>query len=350
MREDLLVSVIVPCYNSSKYIGVTLRCLQGQTYKNWECVIVDDGSTDNSAALIREFVDKDERFRYFYQENGGSASAKNTGLQHAKGEFIQFLDADDIILKNKLQVCLDKFSQSPETNIVYTDFCFYSNDTSRLKQDQGAKEKGSYYQTLPVEIPSADRVYSFIFEWNVDFIIPIHSYMFKKKVFKKIMFEDRFKSFMEDLYCWIMIAEAEFTFEYIDDVLAVYRHVDTSSTTKETAVINSRIMMIHNLIEDERFAKYRERLKNSLHYFYQRLVMGLFMEREFRDGLRMFVKESKHASIKGIVKMIGWFLLMIFLRKETAVKIRLWLVKKTPLKWGGWSHFKLWVPPHKIEI
>ncbi|MHC1738749.1 MAG: glycosyltransferase family 2 protein [Ignavibacteriaceae bacterium] len=346
MSSEGMVSIIMPCYNSEKYIGAALRSVETQTYENWECIVIDDGSSDKSKDIIKGFEARDNRFKYFYQENKGSAGAKNAGIEKAEGEFIQFLDADDVILRDKLKICTGRFKEKPESEIVYTEYCFFSQE----KKDGGKEDEGYFYQTLPVKIPSGDVVYSFIFDWNVSFIIPIHSYMFRRKVFEEMKFDNRFKSFAEDIYCWIMIAKKGYRFEYVGDVLAVYRHVETSSTTKETAVMRSKIMMTEYLMWDNRFGNYKKELERVLHFFRQRLVMGLFMEKEFREGLKIFSEELKYSSLKSIGKMGGWLMLMIFFKKETIVKMRLWLIKKTPLKWGGWSHFRLWTPPYEIEI
>ncbi len=91
------ISIIVPCYNGAKYIRQTLDCLQKQTVEDWECIIVDDGSTDSSAEIIKEFVTKDSRYKYIYKDNGGVSSARNMGLDNASGEWITFIDSDDTV-------------------------------------------------------------------------------------------------------------------------------------------------------------------------------------------------------------------------------------------------------------
>ena len=89
------ISVIVPVFNMESYIGECLASIQRQTIKNMEILVIDDGSTDNSAAVIKEMAGKDSRIQYFYQENTGSGAARNLGLKNAKGDYIAFLDSDD---------------------------------------------------------------------------------------------------------------------------------------------------------------------------------------------------------------------------------------------------------------
>ena len=97
------VSIIVPVYNSDKYLKECIDSILNQTYKEWECLIVDDGSTDNSAKIIKTYIKGDVRFKYTYQTNKGVSVARNTGFKLASGDFINFLDGDDTFLPNKLK-------------------------------------------------------------------------------------------------------------------------------------------------------------------------------------------------------------------------------------------------------
>ncbi|GGG57451.1 glycosyltransferase family 2 protein [Bizionia arctica] len=92
-----LISIIVPCYNVEKFINNALQSIFLQTYTNWECILVDDGSKDNVSDEIDVWVKKDSRFKYFYQDNQGLSGARNEGLKKAKGEFIYFFDSDDLL-------------------------------------------------------------------------------------------------------------------------------------------------------------------------------------------------------------------------------------------------------------
>lgn len=90
-----LISIIVPCYNQSQYLDECLQSVLDQTYPDWECIIVNDGSPDNTEEVARKWVEKDVRFKYFYKENGGLSSARNFGILKSEGVFVFFIDADD---------------------------------------------------------------------------------------------------------------------------------------------------------------------------------------------------------------------------------------------------------------
>jgi glycosyltransferase involved in cell wall biosynthesis len=114
-----LVSVIIPTHNYETFISETLNSLQLQTLADWECIVVDDGSTDNTAEVVANFAKDEPRLRYVWQENQRQAVAKNTGLKESRGKYVQFLDADDIIESHKLQRHVEYLEEHPEVDIVY---------------------------------------------------------------------------------------------------------------------------------------------------------------------------------------------------------------------------------------
>lgn len=87
MNQTPLISVIVPCYNQAQYLDECLQSVYDQTYQNWECIIVNDGSPDNTEEIVLQWTKKDARFNYLKKENGGLSSARNAGIDIAKGEF-----------------------------------------------------------------------------------------------------------------------------------------------------------------------------------------------------------------------------------------------------------------------
>ena len=113
------VSIIVPCYNQAQYLSEALQSVLEQTYENWECIIVNDGSPDDTDKVVQDWLVKDSRFKYIYKENGGLSSARNAGIEIAEGEFILPLDADDKIGSEYLSLALDEFKKDSELKVVY---------------------------------------------------------------------------------------------------------------------------------------------------------------------------------------------------------------------------------------
>lgn len=133
MKSENLVSVIVTSYNQGKYLHESLGSLLNQSYGQWECLIIDDGSTDETERISLGFCDRDSRFSYFFQENKGVASARNAGLTKVNGAFIQFLDADDKIHARKFEYQLGVLNSNPSIDLIYgSSRYFFDGSFDRL--------------------------------------------------------------------------------------------------------------------------------------------------------------------------------------------------------------------------
>lgn len=132
-----VVSVIVPVYNTEKYIEKCIKSIIAQTYSDWELLLVDDGSTDESAGICLRYADNDSRIKYLYQENSGVSVARNTGIVSAKGDYIYFLDSDDVAEKELLETAVSSMEDS-RADMVYFN-------------TQSLSEEGEGYWNIPVE-------------------------------------------------------------------------------------------------------------------------------------------------------------------------------------------------------
>ena len=111
-EENFLISIVIPVYNAEKYLEECLNSIKNQTYKNFEVILVNDGSIDNSESICKEFVESDTRFRYYLNANGGASSARNLGLDNVTGEYITFIDADDWVDENHLEVLINNIKEN----------------------------------------------------------------------------------------------------------------------------------------------------------------------------------------------------------------------------------------------
>lgn len=157
------VTIITPCYNSAPYIATTIESVQRQTLTDWEMIVVDDGSTDNSANIVSEIAAIDPRIRLIQKENGGSATARNLGLTHAQGEYIQFLDADDTIEHDKLQKQIEIMTQL-RLDMSYTDFRMVNADGTIEKQLKGYNF----------------NLFKMLAFWGVFGTIPPHAFIYRR--------------------------------------------------------------------------------------------------------------------------------------------------------------------------
>ena len=120
MVDKPKVSVIVPAYNVSKYIPEALASLEKQTFSDFEVLVVDDGSTDDTVAVVQKFCQRDTRFNLLQKPNGGLSSARNYGIRHARGEYIALLDGDDIYHRDKIATHVARLYDKPDVGVVYS--------------------------------------------------------------------------------------------------------------------------------------------------------------------------------------------------------------------------------------
>jgi teichuronic acid biosynthesis glycosyltransferase TuaG len=119
-----LVSIVVPVYNAARFMDDTIHTVLNQTYQNWELLLVDDCSSDDSVQIIKKYLKKDKRIKLFkLSENSGAAIARNTGIDNAKGRYLAFLDADDLWVKNKLELQV-AFMQEKNAAFSFTGYEF----------------------------------------------------------------------------------------------------------------------------------------------------------------------------------------------------------------------------------
>jgi glycosyltransferase involved in cell wall biosynthesis len=143
MPNDHLVSVIVPCFRQGKFLSAALESVLNQTYSNWECIIVNDGSPDDTDEIARRWTKRDPRFLYVNKPNGGTSSAKNAGWRVARGTYIQLLDADDLIEKDKFRQNLS-WNQSEagadRKVIFYSSMRYFEDHTPEALKILGRNE------------------------------------------------------------------------------------------------------------------------------------------------------------------------------------------------------------------
>lgn len=125
MQSNPLVSIIIPCYNQALYLPEALESVMNQTYLNWECIMVNDGSPDNTEEIAKEWLIKDTRYRYIYKENSGVCDTRNKGIEEAKGEFILPLDADDKIAPQYIAEAIHTFLKDQDTKLVYCNKIYF---------------------------------------------------------------------------------------------------------------------------------------------------------------------------------------------------------------------------------
>ena len=153
-----LVSVIMPAYNAERYIEEAITSVINQTYTNWELIVIDDGSKDNTAEIVKQFAEKDKRITlYLNEKNMGVAKTRNRGFDMAKGEYIALLDSDDIWLPEKLENQL-KLAEETKAELVYTSYSIIDTDGNKSKDDYIVAEKTDFESLLKENIIGCSTV------------------------------------------------------------------------------------------------------------------------------------------------------------------------------------------------
>ena len=132
MNKDSKVSIIIPCYNAAKYLTETINSVKQQTFTNWECILINDGSSDNSDIIALESIKDDKRFKYIFQENTGVCIARNNAIRATVGEYILCLDADDLISENFLEETVKLLDSNPNLSIATSWVKFFGRSSGIL--------------------------------------------------------------------------------------------------------------------------------------------------------------------------------------------------------------------------
>ena len=203
-----LVSIIIPCYNYGRLLAETLDSVAAQTYPHWECLIIDDGSTDNSRAVAEGYQARDPRFRYLYQANAGMSAARNTGLKAAKGDYIQLLDADDSLAKTKLQHQVDYLAQHPEVDITYGSVRYFQHGKPEVLSQSFDMRDEPWVQGISGQ---GEAVWLVLVENN---IMAVNAALFRAALLDKVTGFDETLRSVEDWEFWLRCALAGARFAY----------------------------------------------------------------------------------------------------------------------------------------
>jgi len=252
------VSIIIPSHNYGHLIAETLSNLLEQTYSFWEAIIVDDGSTDNTEQIVSQFLEKDQRFVYIKQNNKGVSVARNTGLKKASGTFIQFLDADDLISRSKLENQVAYLEANPNVDVVCVKTAYFSMSLATLYSDLSLKNETD----TPQITGSGVEVIASLVERNQ---MVIQSPLFKRSTLMSIGCFDERMNYLEDWDLWFRMAIHNDVFAFLNDEKSMaYVRVHQKSATKISNKIHEAEAMlrskINNYIKESNFLSSAEKV------------------------------------------------------------------------------------------
>jgi glycosyltransferase involved in cell wall biosynthesis len=258
-----LVSVVVPTYNYGRFIGETLEALRAQTHAAWECVVVDDGSTDDTEEVVARAAASDPRVRYVRQPNQRQAVAKNTGLKEARGRYVQFLDADDLLEPLKLERQVEFLESHPEADIVYGGARYFHTDRPEERLYGMFGERAPW---MP-ELSGAGRelVHALV-RMN---IMAINAALVRREVFDDVGEFDPALPPVEDWEYWLRCALKGKRFEYRDfeGTFALVRsHAASTSRQSASVLVGWRRLRakIDTLTDDPEVLLLNQEMKSQL--------------------------------------------------------------------------------------
>ncbi len=194
------VSVVIPAYNAERFVAKAIDSVLNQTYRDYEIIVVDDGSTDNTLEVLKSYGDK---VRYVRQSNKGASAARNTGIRHANGKYIAFLDADDVWFSQKLEKQVKVLDERPEFGLVYSNVEFPS------------RQNGVVQTQFDLKRPYSGKILSKLIVMNA---IPTSTVVARKECFEKVGLFDESLVASEDHDMWIRIA-TRYDATYLEDPL-----------------------------------------------------------------------------------------------------------------------------------
>ena len=226
MKNNLLVSVLIPLYNAEKYFEECMESIINQTYKNLEVIIVNDGSTDNSLSLAKEYADKYKWIKVYSQENSGASIARNKAFSYSTGEYIQYLDDDDILHLDKIETQMQRLSEydfDPEViaTCKWSRFFYNINNAS--------------FPPLNIYKDYDDTLKFLVDAWSNAHYSIIHSWLISRELHQKIRGWDKTISVLDDSVFFGKVAYKAKKIVYVSESKVYWRQDKTDSLSKNVS-------------------------------------------------------------------------------------------------------------------
>ncbi len=330
----MLFSIIVPCYNVSRYLEKCIESVLHQKLQDWEMILIDDGSTDNTSEIINYYNGKDKRIKKIYQKNMGLSAARNRGIKEAAGKYILFLDADDWY---KNEQCLDKIAIGAKKDVDIIVFqldkitesgrcCHVENNLQFFPDYERIYTSKEYLET----VLSKNDVY----EW-----FPV-LYAYRKTLFEKEMFDESIRFFEDVDFVYRIILKAEKLFVIKDSIYQYRIGRDGQLTHVSKELIKNRISVTKKNIKLVNVTIVNKKMKKLLNgnfvrgYFWSIIMINYLEEKEQKEILLLLKKNKclmkyalnkKDRFAKILINVLGVFITakLLFVRSKFREKINL---------------------------
>ena len=276
MKFTPLISVVIPAYNAEQFLDETLESVLSQTYENWECIIVNDGSTDNTESIAKKWCEKDARFCYFYKENSGVSDTRNLGIKEARGEYITFLDADDLYMPNFLEVCLENLVEK-DVDLIAPKMLEFRDVRNGVIEDEDKKD--------------------YLYSGKEGIALFLHSNRLTMALLCKKSVMDEVGGFTwhkkaEDLHCWLKVLFAGYKIYRLGEYYAYRRMHNNSWSSMDINCSKEVLELIVSLKANI--------LENGIDYY-------RYFNRWAKKNIIINDKNRKHLNIREGIKYINGF-------------------------------------------
>jgi len=319
--EKDLVSIIIPTYNRANLLGDALSSVFAQTYRDFEVIVVDDGSTDHTAEVLRPLAEQG-KLKYIRQNNKGASAARNRGIAEAKGNLIAFLDSDDLFDPSKLEIQVNYYQAHPEMGLIHSGFTKFSDNENDLGYRDTSWFSGMIYPQI-------------LFYWTT--LMAMDTVLVPRKVFDSIGLFDENLVVGEDLDMWRRIAR-KYPFGWINQSLARVRvHVGNISGNKMDAA-EGFAKYLNTAFEDDPALPLRFR-QRAFSKMYSSMAYNL-LGNENKQAMQAARMNAKHALEYDLLNPHGYiaFLLTLLsygLRTGMVTRwrsVRGWLMSRNRIK------------------
>lgn len=293
-----LITVIIPVYNSEKYIGDCIESVINQTYRNLQLILVEDGACDKSPEICDYYAEQDDRIEVIHKKNEGVSAAKNTGLAYVRGEYIKLLDHDDYLHPQALDICM-KLAVQTGADIVQHGWTYMQTDTQ--KPDIKPIDKYRHWQLdigeaiLQIEPATCQRELG---EASTLATVVLWSKLFKRHIFEGIQFDPSVRIHEDQRVVHRLLAKAENGVIYTDTILYFFRETPGSLSRRQRGwerleIVDcyfDRLQCVRELPENVREAH------NLLYHTYRRYLIGVI--KNYRSIAKNMKKEPEYSRYK----------------------------------------------------
>ena len=293
-----LVSVLMPAYNAARHLSESIESVRRQSFVDWELIVIDDGSQDETAEIAKRFAVADARVRVISQANGGQASARNSGLAEARGDLIAFLDADDLWVCDKLERQVAVMEKTG-VDLVYSDGEFFS--------DEGELGENDGFDIVPGKVEGA-AMFPLLFQRNR---IATLSVLVRKRCLDRVGGFDSNRKYQncEDYDLWLTLANSGVVFYGMAEKLMRYRRHSDAATLTPSKLLEPMLAVVKKHSTNASLDP--EQVKNRIRWLYRDLISALVREKRLaqaRARMREFSEWDRGYTVTGLQQfLLSWF-------------------------------------------